>query len=71
MYLLVEIMIKKNYCLSCFDIANYVDLGIANTIYHFPDSLNHIEHIIYPLDDYIYINILYYISHSDMGTEIY
>ena len=57
MHLLVEIMIKKDYCLSCFDIANYVDLGIPNTIYHFriiPDSINHIEHIIYLLDDYIY-----------------
>ena len=71
MYIWVEILTKKNYCLSCFDIADYVDLGIPNTIYYLPQSLNHIEHIIYPLDDYIYINILYYVLHSDMGTEIY
>ena len=65
MYLLVEIMIKKNYCLSCFDIANYVDLGIPNTIYYFQisESLNHIEHIIYPLDDCIYISTFCIISH--------
>ena len=45
---------KKELLSLVFDMANYVDLGIPNTVYHFPDSLNHIEHIIYQLDDYMY-----------------
>ena len=45
---------KKELFSLVFDMANYVDLGIPNTIYYFPDSLNPIEQIIYPLDDYIY-----------------
>ena len=52
MYIWVEILIKKNYCLSCFDIANYVDLGIPNTIYYFRITL--VVSIIYI---YIYIYI--------------
>ena len=71
MWVWVEILIKKNYSLSCYNIGNYVDLVVLNAVYYFPDSLNHIEHIIYPPTDYIYINILFYVLHSDMGTEIY